>query len=107
MTAGPRDCRDSSGGKDAFEVALLQSEVLCNMELSFQEFNAQQALNSKKPQLGSQGCCDHQEQSVGEVFRVANKDMTYAQQLKDYENAVIQKRFEELSDGEVTTWVRV
>lgn len=35
------------------------------------------------------------------VFRVANKDMTYAQQLKDYENAVIQKRFEELSDGEV------
>lgn len=35
------------------------------------------------------------------VFRVANKDMTYAQQLKDYENAVIQKRFEELSTEEV------
>jgi hypothetical protein len=35
------------------------------------------------------------------VFRVANKDMTYAQQLKDYENAVIQKRFEELSEDEV------
>lgn len=27
--------------------------------------------------------------------------MTYAQQLKDYENAVIQKRFEELSEEEV------
>ena len=27
--------------------------------------------------------------------------MTYAQQLRDYENAVIQKRFEELSDSEV------
>ena len=26
--------------------------------------------------------------------------MTYAQQLKDYENAVIQKRFEELSGDE-------
>jgi len=35
------------------------------------------------------------------VFRVANKDMTYAQQLRDYENAVIQKRFEELSTEEV------
>jgi len=35
------------------------------------------------------------------VFRVATKDMTYAQQLKDYENAVIQKRFEELSEEEV------
>ena len=35
------------------------------------------------------------------VFRVANKDMTYAQQLRDYENAVIQKRFEELSEDEV------
>merc|ERR1719252_132193 len=35
------------------------------------------------------------------VFRVANKDMTYAQQLKDYENAVIQKRFEELPETEV------
>ena len=35
------------------------------------------------------------------VFRVANKDMTYAQQLRDYENAVIQKRFEELNEDEV------
>ncbi|KAA8500051.1 hypothetical protein FVE85_7636 [Porphyridium purpureum] len=35
------------------------------------------------------------------IFRVANKDMTYAQQLKDYENAVIQKRFEELSEEEL------
>lgn len=35
------------------------------------------------------------------VFRVANKDMTYAQQLREYENAVIQKRFEELSEDEV------
>merc|ERR1711920_426191 len=35
------------------------------------------------------------------VFRVANKDMTYAKQLRDYENAVIQKRFEELSTDEV------
>ena len=35
------------------------------------------------------------------VFRVATKDMTYAQQLRDYENAVIQKRFEELSEEEV------
>jgi len=35
------------------------------------------------------------------VFRVANKDMTYATQLKDYEAAVIQKRFDELSSNEV------
>jgi len=35
------------------------------------------------------------------VFRVANKDMTYAKQLRDYENAVIQKRFEELNTDEV------
>ena len=26
------------------------------------------------------------------LFRVANKDMTYAKQLRDYENAVLQKR---------------
>jgi hypothetical protein len=39
------------------------------------------------------------------VFRVASKDMTYAQQLKDYENAVIQKRFEELSEAEVDALV--
>lgn len=36
------------------------------------------------------------------IFRVANKDMTYATQLKDYENAVLQKRLEELEDDEVT-----
>lgn len=35
------------------------------------------------------------------VFRVANKDMTYAKQLKEYEQAVIQKRFDELSGDEV------
>lgn len=35
------------------------------------------------------------------VFRVANKDMTYAQQLRDYENAVLQKRLEELADDEI------
>ncbi len=35
------------------------------------------------------------------IFRVANKDMTYATQLKDYENAVLQKRLEELEDDEI------
>mmetsp|Transcript_27917 Transcript_27917/g.88938 ORF Transcript_27917/g.88938 Transcript_27917/m.88938 type:complete len:186 (-) Transcript_27917:139-696(-) len=35
------------------------------------------------------------------IFRVANKDMTYAQQLRDYENAVLAKRLEELEDDEV------
>ena len=30
-----------------------------------------------------------------------NKDMTYATQLKDYEDAVISKRFEELQEDEV------
>eukprot|EP00639_Heterosigma_akashiwo_P005563 CAMPEP_0194570154 /NCGR_PEP_ID=MMETSP0292-20121207/7582_1 /TAXON_ID=39354 /ORGANISM="Heterosigma akashiwo, Strain CCMP2393" /LENGTH=160 /DNA_ID=CAMNT_0039420545 /DNA_START=254 /DNA_END=739 /DNA_ORIENTATION=+ len=35
------------------------------------------------------------------LFRVATKDMTYAQQLKDYENAVLAKRLEELQDDEV------
>ena len=30
------------------------------------------------------------------IFRVANKDMTYAKQLRDYENAVLQKRLDEL-----------
>ncbi|KAG5187088.1 hypothetical protein JKP88DRAFT_193912 [Tribonema minus] len=34
-------------------------------------------------------------------FRVATKNMTYAQQLRDYEQAVIQKRFEELQEDEV------
>jgi len=35
------------------------------------------------------------------VFRVASKDMTYAKQLRDYENAVLQKRLEELNDDEI------
>ena len=35
------------------------------------------------------------------VFRVFSKDMTYSTQLKQYEDAVIQKRFEELEDDEV------
>jgi len=35
------------------------------------------------------------------IFRVANKDMTYAKQLRDYENAVLQKRLEELADDEI------
>ncbi|KAJ1632655.1 hypothetical protein T492DRAFT_590907 [Pavlovales sp. CCMP2436] len=35
------------------------------------------------------------------VLRVATKDTTYAQQLKDYETAVLQKRLEELDEGEI------
>ncbi|AFY91765.1 DUF3007 family protein [Chamaesiphon minutus] len=35
------------------------------------------------------------------VFRVATKNMTYAQQLKDYEEAVLQKRLEELTPEEL------
>ena len=35
------------------------------------------------------------------IFRVATKDMTYATQLKDYENAVLQKRLDELADDEI------
>jgi Protein of unknown function (DUF3007) len=31
------------------------------------------------------------------VFRVATKKMTYTQQLKDYEEAVLQKRLDELT----------
>ncbi|CAD7700555.1 unnamed protein product [Ostreobium quekettii] len=34
-------------------------------------------------------------------FRVATKDMTYAKQLRDYEEGVMQKRFESLTDSEV------
>jgi len=34
------------------------------------------------------------------LFRVANKDMTYAKQLKDYEDGVIMKRMEELDEEE-------
>jgi Protein of unknown function (DUF3007) len=35
------------------------------------------------------------------VFRVANKNMTYNQQRKKYEDAVIQKRFEDLTPEEL------
>ena len=35
------------------------------------------------------------------VFRVGTKDMTYSKQLKQYEDAVIAKRFEELQEDEV------
>jgi hypothetical protein len=35
------------------------------------------------------------------IFRVATKDMTYATQLRDYENAVLEKRLEELADDEI------
>eukprot|EP00816_Leptocylindrus_hargravesii_P009653 CAMPEP_0196802260 /NCGR_PEP_ID=MMETSP1362-20130617/1897_1 /TAXON_ID=163516 /ORGANISM="Leptocylindrus danicus, Strain CCMP1856" /LENGTH=119 /DNA_ID=CAMNT_0042173505 /DNA_START=257 /DNA_END=616 /DNA_ORIENTATION=+ len=35
------------------------------------------------------------------IFRVATKDMTYAKQLKDYEDAVIAKRLEELDEDEL------
>jgi len=39
------------------------------------------------------------------IFRVATKDMTYAKQLKDYENAVIAKRLEELDEDEIQALV--
>lgn len=35
------------------------------------------------------------------VFRVGTKGMTYAQQLRDYEDEVIKKRYEELSEEEL------
>ena len=35
------------------------------------------------------------------LFRVANNDMTYHQQLKDYEEAVLQKRLEEMTPEEL------
>lgn len=35
------------------------------------------------------------------VFRVATKQMTYTKQLKDYENAVLQKRLEEMTPEEL------
>ena len=34
------------------------------------------------------------------LYRVANKQMTYAQQLEDYEAAVMQKRLEEMPEAE-------
>lgn len=35
------------------------------------------------------------------VFRVSTKEMTYAKQLEDYENKVIQKRLDELPEAEL------
>uniref|UniRef100_A0A7S0WV90 Uncharacterized protein n=2 Tax=Pyramimonas obovata TaxID=1411642 RepID=A0A7S0WV90_9CHLO len=35
------------------------------------------------------------------VFRVAKKDMTYVKQLKDYEDAVMAKRLEEMPEAEI------
>ena len=35
------------------------------------------------------------------LFRVTNSDMTYNQQLKDYEEAVLQKRLEEMTPEEL------
>ncbi|RWW34783.1 hypothetical protein GW17_00000423 [Ensete ventricosum] len=35
------------------------------------------------------------------MFRVANKDMTYAQQLRDYEKKVMEKRLEGLTEAEL------
>ncbi|MEC4983720.1 MAG: DUF3007 family protein [Oscillatoria sp. PMC 1068.18] len=35
------------------------------------------------------------------LFRVVTKNMTYNQQLKDYEDAVLQKRLEEMSPEEL------
>ena len=40
------------------------------------------------------------------IFRVATKDMTYAKLLRDYENAVLQKRLEELADDEIDALMR-
>ncbi len=36
------------------------------------------------------------------LFRVGTKQMTYAQQLKDYEEAVLQKRLEAMTPEELT-----
>jgi len=35
------------------------------------------------------------------LFRVANKNMTYNQQLKDYEDAVLEKRLESMTPEEL------
>lgn len=35
------------------------------------------------------------------TFKEATKDMTYATQHRDYENAVLQRRFDELADDEI------
>ena len=39
------------------------------------------------------------------LVRIVNKDMTYAKQLKSYEDAVLEKRLEELDEDEVTALV--
>lgn len=39
--------------------------------------------------------------SLSYISRVGNKNMTYNQQLKDYEEAVMQKRLEEMSPEEL------
>ena len=39
--------------------------------------------------------------SLTYLFRVVTKNMTYNQQLKDYEDAVLQKRLEEMSPEEL------
>lgn len=39
--------------------------------------------------------------SLSYLLRVGNKNMTYNQQLKDYEEAVMQKRLEEISPEEL------
>ena len=39
--------------------------------------------------------------SLTYLFRVGSKNMTYNQQLKDYEDAVLQKRLEEMSPEEL------
>jgi hypothetical protein len=39
--------------------------------------------------------------SLTYLFRVGNKQMTYNQQLKDYEEAVMQKRLEEMTPEEL------
>ncbi|PIA53257.1 hypothetical protein AQUCO_00900083v1 [Aquilegia coerulea] len=35
------------------------------------------------------------------IFRVSNKEMTYAQQLRDYESKVMEKRLEGLTEAEL------
>ena len=39
--------------------------------------------------------------SMTYIFRVGNKNMTYNQQIRDYKEAVMQKRLEEMSDEEL------
>lgn len=40
--------------------------------------------------------------SLSYLFRVSSKNMTYNQQLKDYEEAVMQKRLSEMSPEDLT-----